>query len=183
MATKKHESKKSHKTSQPAHQAVPDVEPASLGLDVNQDVESNGLPPEVKARTEEARFIQESPGAAQETLSSEVPPVGAVEVNMEEEAASAADRKKVHLDFYGSETLRAKAPKAFEFAEAVADDWVNDGRFEGLPVGHPLAQFAAQVSFRKAKDLEKKLEQKLEETGVLSIAKSVLENARTRLQR
>lgn len=90
-----------------------------------------------------------------------------------------ADRRRVKLDFYGSELLRARAPKAFELAETVAEEWVNNGRFEGLPVGHPLAQYAAQVGLRKAKEIEKKLDEK----GVFMMARMGLEYAKTKLHR
>jgi hypothetical protein len=86
---------------------------------------------------------------------------------------------KIHLEFFGSEIIRAKAPKAFELAETVADEWVKDGRFEALPVGHPLAQFAAQVGLRKAKDIEKKLDEK----GVFQLAKVGLMYAKSILPR
>lgn len=75
--------------------------------------------------------------------------------------------QKVHLNFYGSEVIREKAPKVMDLADTVADEWVKDGQFEGLPVGHPLAQVAAAKVLRKAKDVEKKLEEK----GVFAMAK------------
>lgn len=86
---------------------------------------------------------------------------------------------KIHLNFYGSELLRARAPKVFEIADAVADDWMKDGRFEALPVGHPLAQMAAQVGLRKAKDLEKKLEEK----GVFMFARMGYQYAKSKLNK
>ncbi len=64
---------------------------------------------------------------------------------------------KVELNFKGSEILRAKFPKQFQVAEQIATDWVHDGRFEGLPLGHPLAQFFASKGLRKAKEIEKKV--------------------------
>jgi hypothetical protein len=64
---------------------------------------------------------------------------------------------KVELNFKGSEILRAKFPKPFQVAEQIATDWVHDGRFEGLPLGHPLAQFFASKGLRKAKEIEKKV--------------------------
>ena len=88
-------------------------------------------------------------------------------------------RDKVHLEFYGSEIVKEKAPKLFELAETVADEWVHDGRFEGLPVGHPLAQAAASYGLRKAKKLEKTLEEK----GVFMMAKVGLEYAKSKLRR
>ncbi len=83
--------------------------------------------------------------------------------------ADTADRKreKMHLEFYGSDLIRQKAPKVMDFAETLADEWVQDGRFEGLPVGHPLAQIAVSKVLRKAKDIEKSLEEK----GVFAMAK------------
>lgn len=39
----------------------------------------------------------------------------------------------------------------------MATDWVNDGTFEGLPLGHPLAQILASQGLKKAKEVEKKV--------------------------
>lgn len=97
---------------------------------------------------------------------------------MENEFQSAED-EKFRLEFTGSEFLRAKAPQAFDLAETVVDEWVKDGRFEGLPVGHPLAQMAAQVTLLKAKKVEKKLEEK----GVFALAKMGLAYAKSKLGR
>lgn len=65
--------------------------------------------------------------------------------------------EKVEIQFKGSELLRAKFPKSFELAEVVATHWLQDGDFEGLPIGHPLGQWAAQQSLLRAKRIEKKL--------------------------
>lgn len=86
-------------------------------------------------------------------------------------------QKKFQLEFYGSEILRQKAPQAFELAEAVADDWVNDGNFQKLPLNHPLAQLVAAVSLKGAKQIEKKLE----ERGVFTLAKMGFEIAKSKL--
>lgn len=93
----------------------------------------------------------------------------AQEINTEalNEGISEPLEEKVHLEFYGSELIREKAPKIMELADTVADEWVHDGQFEGLPVGHPLAQVVAAKALRKAKDVEKKLEEK----GVFALAK------------
>lgn len=64
---------------------------------------------------------------------------------------------KIEINFKGSEILRAKFPKPFEVVEQIATDWVQDGRFEGLPLGHPLAQYFAAKGLRKAKEIEKKV--------------------------
>lgn len=75
--------------------------------------------------------------------------------------------QKVHLEFYGSDLIRMKAPKVMEIADTVADEWVKDGEFQALPLGNPIAQLAAAKALRKAKDVEKKLEEK----GVFIMAK------------
>lgn len=71
--------------------------------------------------------------------------------------------EKVKIEFVGSERIRAKIPQAFELAESVATEWKNDGKFEALPVGHPILQVVASEGLKRAKNLEKKakdLEQK-----------------------
>jgi hypothetical protein len=91
-----------------------------------------------------------------------------------------AKDEKVHLEFYGSDILRAKAPQAMNLADAVADQWVKDGSFQNLPIGgHPLAQVAASITLRKAKDLEKRLDEK----GVFAMAKMGLEIVKSKLER
>ncbi|MDG0817737.1 hypothetical protein [Bdellovibrio svalbardensis] len=93
--------------------------------------------------------------------------LAASEMIAEGAPAAEPNAEKVHLEFYGSEVIRQKAPKVMELADTVADEWVKDGQFEGLPVGNPLAQIAAAKVLRKAKDVEKKLE----ERGVFAMAK------------
>lgn len=63
----------------------------------------------------------------------------------------------VEIKFPGSEILRAKFSKPFEVAESIATEWMNDGKFEGLPLGHPLAQYFAAKGLQKAKQVEKKV--------------------------
>lgn len=88
-------------------------------------------------------------------------------------------RTKVHLDFYGSELIRQKAPKVMELADTVADEWVHDGQFQGLPVGNPLAQMAAAKALRTAKDVEKKLEEK----GVIAMAKMGFDFVKSKIEK
>jgi hypothetical protein len=78
--------------------------------------------------------------------------VESVATSAEEEAAP-----KIEINFQGSEILRAKFPTPFQVAEQIATDWVYGGRFEGLPLGHPLAQYFAAKGLRKAKEVEKKV--------------------------
>lgn len=95
---------------------------------------------------------------------SDAPPItDPAEVDLDSTAAHSSasstdgNGSKIELNFKGSEILRAKFPKPFEVAEQIATDWVQGGRFEGLPLGHPLAQYFAAKSLRKAKELEKKV--------------------------
>lgn len=87
--------------------------------------------------------------------------------------------EKVHLSFYGSELIRLKIPKVMEVADEVVDQWKKDGDFQGLPIGHPLAQIAAAVGLKKAKEVEKKLEEK----GVFAIARMGLMYAEHELKK
>ncbi len=77
--------------------------------------------------------------------------------SVKSESTTEEEATKVELNFKGSEILRAKFPKQFEVAEKIATDWVQDGRFEGLELGHPLAQYFAAKGLRKAKEIEKKV--------------------------
>ncbi|MBK9322080.1 MAG: hypothetical protein IPM97_03815 [Bdellovibrionaceae bacterium] len=95
------------------------------------------------------------------------------------ESGDESEKKKVQIEFPYSEVARAKVPKAFEVAETVATEWVNDGSFENIPVGHPVAQVAVAAGLRKAKQVEKKLEEK----GVFAMAKMGLEYAKSKFKK
>ena len=99
-----------------------------------------------------------------------------VEPTVETTSEPIVETTKVHLEFYGSDVLRQKAPQAFDLAEAVAEEWIKDGNFQKLPLTSPLAQLVAAVGLQSAKRVEKKLEEK----GVISIAKMGLEFAKTK---
>ena len=71
--------------------------------------------------------------------------------------ASKDNSHKIEINFPGSEVLRAKLPGTFEVADQIATDWVNDGRFEELPLKSPLAQYFVAKGLRQAKDVEKKI--------------------------
>lgn len=80
------------------------------------------------------------------------------ESNYKEESISdVSEEPRIQISFTGSDVLKEKFPQAFEVAEKIATDWVHDGRFEGLPLGHPLAQYFAGKGLRKAKEIEKKV--------------------------
>jgi hypothetical protein len=121
--------------------------------DVASSVE--GAPTESKrkrrpGRSEEPEVqVVEVEATGESTIDSPAEATGAV--------PPADDSPKVELSFYGSEILRARFPKPFEVAETIATDWVYDGKFEGLPLGHPLAQFFASQGLQKAKKFEKQI--------------------------
>lgn len=127
-------------------------------------------------KTEETPMHTETQNTEpKETLHAASEPAPSTEETFTQEQSA----ERVRLDFYGSDILRAKAPKAFEVAETVVEEWKKDGQFEGLPVGHPLAQLAAAYGLRKAKKVEKKLEEK----GVFMMARMGLEYAKSKLNR
>ena len=97
--------------------------------------------------------------------------------NFESHQEPAAEKLKIQ--FYGSEMLREKAPHAFEFAEAVAEDWAKDGDFKALPLKNPWAQMAASQGFQKVKQVEKKLD----ELGVIPMAKMGYELIKAKLKK
>lgn len=111
------------------------------------------------------------------TAEIEEQPESEQEAYKEEEQYSAPE--KLHLKFYGSNLIREKAPKVMELADTIADEWVHDGRFEGLPVGNPLAQMAAAKALRTAKDVEKKLDEK----GVFTMAKIGVDYLKSKIEK
>lgn len=94
-------------------------------------------------------------------------------------AAGTEENHHVHIEFPGSFILRSKFEKTFETLDKVATDWVYDGDFEGLQVGHPLLQIAAAKSLKKAKELEKKAQT----TQAYALAKIGFEYAKAKLKK
>lgn len=101
--------------------------------------------------------VETSYDAAESIATSKHQSDDTLDANASPQEQQQTEGPKVELNFKGSEILRAKFPKPFEVAEQIASDWVHDGRFEGLPLGHPLAQFFAAKGLRKAKEMEKKV--------------------------
>lgn len=89
------------------------------------------------------------------------------------------ESEKVRLEFYGSELLRDRAPKAFQILDSVATDWKNDGDFKALPVGHPVLQIVAAEGLSRAKKIEKTLEEK----GVLPMLRIGIDFAKSKLNK
>lgn len=131
---------------------------------INTEAQNEGVSPETI--DVEAKVVHEEAGSFHEERNYS---------HFENEAPS----EKVHLEFYGSELIRQKAPKVMELAETVVEEWTHDGQFEGLPVGNPIAQVVAAKALRKAKDVEKKLEEK----GVFMMAKVGVEYLKSEIQK
>lgn len=124
-----------------------------LHVDEDHDEADQDFEQEAEEVSEPAR-PQRRPGRAEKVAASEREETSE---DLEREFEEETDREKVEINFRGSELLRAKFPKPFQVAEAVATDWIHNGTFENLPVGHPLAQWAAQKGLTKAKEMEKKV--------------------------
>ncbi|MFZ4405180.1 MAG: hypothetical protein ACOYOK_13855 [Pseudobdellovibrionaceae bacterium] len=69
--------------------------------------------------------------------------------------------------------------KATELVNSIVEDWQKDGEFQGLPVGHPLAQILVSKGLKKAKNIEKKLEAK----GVFLVAQMGAQYVKTQLDK
>jgi hypothetical protein len=105
----------------------------------------------------------------------EVPPQGKNQGGQK----SGSGSHKIHIEFPYSDLVRDKIPGVFNLAETVAEEWVSNGEFQSLPVGHPLAQAVVGFGLRKAKDVEKKLDEK----GVFSMAKIGIELVKSKLKK
>ena len=112
----------------------------------------------------------------------------AEDVAQEFEAKS--DEERIEINFAGSELLRSRFPKPFEVAEAVATDWMKDGKFDHLPISHPLANWAAQQGLTKAKEIEKKVVEspRFEKAAMTALtmamkAQNAFEQLRTKVKR
>lgn len=92
---------------------------------------------------------------------------------------SFSEAEAFELNFPGSFILKAKVPKVFGLAEKIAGDWVNDGKFESLPVGHPLVQIVASKALIKAKSVEKRVLS----SAPVTLAKIGFEYAKSKIKR
>lgn len=96
-----------------------------------------------------------------------------------EASSEEMENPKVHLEFYGSEYIRMKAPDVMNFAESVVGEWQQDGDFERLPVDNHMAQLVAAKALRKAKDLEKTLDEK----GVFAMARMGVDYVKSKIEK
>lgn len=79
----------------------------------------------------------------------------------------------------GAGMVKATAPKVVDVIENVATEWVNDGNFYNVPVGHPIAQYAVGEALRNAKKVEKKLEEK----GVFMMAQIGVDYLKSKIKK
>lgn len=168
--------KKGHKKTNSIHsvKSEPEDKPPEAGFSSEYDVELKSSSDEIKGST---KTQQRRPGkideSEQDQMAKEDSTVGP------ESFQSFSDPEPFELQFPGSHLLKEKAPKAFGLAERIAGDWINDGRFEALPVGNPLAQILASKALLKAKNLEKNM---LNSTPI-ALAKIGLEYAKSKIKR
>ncbi len=134
-----------------------------------------GRDPQSEENTTEASFSSQS----QASMKEESVDFNAAGNDQSAQSSTLNDdqNEKVRIEFYGSELLRMKAPKAFDVLDTVATDWKNDGDFKALPVGHPLLQVVASEGLTRAKKIEKKLEEK----GVLPMLRIGLDYAKSKI--
>lgn len=62
--------------------------------------------------------------------------------------------KGYKFNFSGSDLLRSRFPKTVKLSEVVVDEWLKDGKFENLPIEHPIVEVLTQKGLRKAKEME-----------------------------
>jgi hypothetical protein len=147
------------------------VEEISLSSsdEINTEAQNEGVPHPTHEEHHDAGTF--NAGSADDQLAPE---------EMSYEGGPAEDaHEKAHVEFYGSEILRMKAPKVMEIADTVVDEWKKDGQFDSLQVGHPLASMAAGRALRKAKEVEKKLEEK----GVFVMAKMGMDYVKSEIEK
>lgn len=97
---------------------------------------------------------------------------GEVEFEQSEDVSEQDLQKpKIEIQFSGSELIRAKFPRPFQIVEKVATDWVHEGDFSKIPLGHPLLEYAAKVGLQRAKKIEKQV---MESPATEKIATQVL---------
>lgn len=136
----------------------------------------HGSEPEIESQTD-AEYIET---AHHQTSAAESKVHTSHESHQKEGTHTSGEKdEKFHLEFYGSELLRTKAPQVFDLAEAVVEDWQKDGDFKALPLKNPWAQMAAAEGLKRAK----KVEQKLEEKGVIPMAKMGFEFLKSKLKK
>lgn len=173
---KKNQNKKHSHKRRPYHDVEETMTEAEETMTESSEIigDAEVIKAEAEAINTEAQNEGVSVNIDEERMTSEGGPVGEEILGAEHQ-----EKEKIHLNFYGSELIRQKAPKVMELADTVAQEWVDDGKFEGLPVGNPIAQMAAAKALRTAKDVEKKLEEK----GVITMAKMGVDFVKSKIEK
>lgn len=121
-------------------------------------------PPHLEADHETLRAMEEEPAVG----------------TAQGDGAAESPFKKIHVNILGRELLTLETPQRLvDIADTVVKDWKNDGPFDDVPVGNPLAQMLTARGLRKAKDIEKKLEEK----GVFAMAQMGLSVIKSKLKK
>ncbi len=145
------------------------------GYDINLETKAESSPLETKVQQRRPSKMPDTDKPINEMNASGVEPLEPGPESFQ----SFSEPDSFELRFPGSFLLKAKVPMAFNLAERIAGEWVNDGKFEALPVGHPLAQILAAKALVKAKSLEKNV---LNSTSV-TLVKLGLEYAKSKIKR
>lgn len=125
------------------------------GRESHQEVE--GEDSVVGVKVIDVEKIEKNKGEMMETQKAEKETTQAAETATETSLGGQKQTSKIEISFPGSELLRSRFPKPFDVAEAVATDWMNDGKFDQIPLEQPLAKSLAQQGLVKAKEIEKKV--------------------------
>jgi len=176
----KHHSKKPASKAHSSNKSHDSVEAHDDSEDINTEAQNEGVGPSHEAASEPMSGLDASDEVFASTASEEDTfgdPQAQESTSFD--SATEEERQKIHLNFFGADIIREKAPKVMEVADQVADEWVQDGQFDKLQLGNPLADHFAGKALRKAKDVEKKLEEK----GVFMMAKIGIDYAKSKLHK
>lgn len=174
--------KKSHKKSVNVEAAHSKSLPDNNSTEIVEDSDLQAADEYVKSQQRRPSKIETGSEAPPDFASKEIhEPVRKKfsEQDESESFQSFSEPESFELQFPGSFIVKEKVPKVFDLAERIAGDWVNDGKFEALPVGHPLVQILAAKTLAKAKSLEKNV---LNSSPVI-LAKMGFEYAKTKIKR
>ncbi len=174
---KKELNKKNQKIATTKMESSEDVIVENLKEDVKMEAHKRRPSKEPKSAPKHKTEI-DSEGIIVEDLRAEEQVIETNSVSDSFDDSSASElQKKIIVEFPGSSLLRSQFSKTFNNMDKIATDWVNDGDFEGLEVGHPLLQIAASKSLKKAKEIEKKAQN----TQAYTMAKIGFEYAKSKL--
>ncbi len=73
-------------------------------------------------------------------------------------AAASKDMAAFKLQFFGREYVEERFPEPLKWADRFAQEWVEEGSFEFLPVTNPRAKTALITGIKNIRAAEKKVE-------------------------